>query len=178
MQKKIFSKILSTILVLSLILSVFIPMGNIIGVAEEVKEPSYSSVLNKVANCEADGWVASFSSNPQGGIAFTDQSAVSDMYECWSGGITRRQMNINWNHNASNANVFSNMGALTYTAQKYKYFTMTIEYKYERAIIQDLLLHLTSRTQLLRCSIKQVRLFLILHTAKIQSVCFSNMKVV
>lgn len=133
MQKKIFSKILSTILVLSLILSVFIPMGNIIGVAEEVKEPSYSSVLNKVANCEADGWVASFSSNPQGGIAFTDQSAVSDIYECWSGGITRRQKNINWHHNASNANVFGNMGALTYTAQKYKYFTMTIEYKYEES---------------------------------------------
>ena len=56
MQKKIFSKILSTIVVLSLILSVFIPMGNIIGVAAEAKESDYSSAFNNVDAIKADGW--------------------------------------------------------------------------------------------------------------------------
>ena len=130
MQKKIFSKILSTILVLSLILSVFVPMGSIVGAAEEAKAPSYFGTLN-VKTLAADGWTASFSSNPQAGVAF-ESRAITDLYETWGNGanITRTQNNINWSNNWDNANIFSNMAALTYTTQKYKYFTMTIEYKY------------------------------------------------
>lgn len=101
-----------------------------IEVVEEVTDNTYNSELKNIDNLTIDGWKASYSANPQAEVNFTDATNISDYYECWSGGITRRQVNINWYNNWNNADTFSKMGALTYTAQKYKYFTMSVEYKY------------------------------------------------
>ncbi|MBO5020177.1 MAG: hypothetical protein J6D52_05890 [Clostridia bacterium] len=101
-----------------------------IEVFEEVTDNTYNSELKNIDNLTIDGWKASYSANPQAEVNFTDATNISDYYECWSGGITRRQVNINWYNNWNNADTFSKMGALTYTAQKYKYFTMSVEYKY------------------------------------------------
>lgn len=101
-----------------------------IEIVDEVVDNTYNSELKNINNMSLDGWKASFSANPQAGIDFTNAANISDYYECWSGGITRRQIDINWYNNWNNANTFSKMGALTYTAQKYKYFTMSVEYKY------------------------------------------------
>jgi len=145
MQKKIFSKILSTILVLSLVLSVFIPMGTIVGTAAETKESSYSSPFNDLTTLQPDGWVGHFSSNPQGGVAFEQLSYddkanfikyFSDYDDNFNGtkgySITRSSGNslYNTSNNWNNANTFTNMAALTYTKQKYKYFKLSIQYRY------------------------------------------------
>ena len=146
MKKILFSKILSAILVLSLILSVFVPMGNIIGVAAEAKASSYSSAFNDLTKLQPDGWQAYFSSNPQGGVAFEQLSYddkanfvkyFTDYDDNFNGtkgySITRPtdykelyNLSNNWN----NADTFTNMAALTYTKQKYKYFKLSIQYRY------------------------------------------------
>ena len=89
----------------------------------------YSTDLRNVENLKNDGWSGAFSSDPQGGVVFEDEN-MSDLFECWSGGITRKQngyyhwSGFNWK------NPFIKTAAMTYTAKKYKYFTMRIDYKF------------------------------------------------
>ena len=136
MKKKIFSKILSTILVLSLILSVFVPMGSIIGAAAEAKSSTYTSAFNNIDAIKADGWKGFFSKDPQGGVAFSEiaDSDYGTYYDTWGGNVIARAKKsglYNSSTNWDNANNFTNMAALTYTAQTYKYFKLTVDYKFE-----------------------------------------------
>ena len=82
MKKISRSKILTTILVLSLILSAALPTGIVSKAATEnvVKEPDYSTSLvgsgTNFTALEADGWVASYSQDPQNGDPFTDLASI------------------------------------------------------------------------------------------------------
>ncbi len=66
------SKILSTILVLSLILSAILPTGIVSQAAagDVVTKPDYSNLLRDVSAMDADGWKASYSRDPQNGTPF------------------------------------------------------------------------------------------------------------
>jgi len=104
-------------------------------VNESNEGATYSSPFNNVDAIKADGWKGFFSSDPQAGVAFTEiaDSDYGNYYETWGGNvITRAQKSGLFNsfNNWNNAKTFTNMAALTYTAQKYKYFTFTVEYKY------------------------------------------------
>ena len=134
MKNKLISKILSTILILSLILSVFVPMGNIIGAAETVgSTPDYSSPFNNISLLKGDSWAASYSSDPQGGVSFSEITDYSFYYEDYGKNIVTRTKKAGYykSTNDSAGNPFSNMAALTYTAQKFKYFTFVIDYKFD-----------------------------------------------
>ena len=91
MKKTFFSKILSTILVVSLLVSVLMPIGAITGMAVDI-EPDYSSAFNNVDAIRADGWKGFFSSDPQGGVAFSEiaDSDYGKYYETWGGNVITR----------------------------------------------------------------------------------------
>ena len=109
---------------------------------EDTEKATYKSELNDVDKLSTDGWKGYFSADPQHGVPFTEISDADfgKYYEDWKDGpggylITRSQTEGLFNdfNNWSNGKVFTNMGALTYTKQKFKYFDLTIEYKYELA---------------------------------------------
>ena len=132
MKKILIGKILSAILILSLVLSAVLPTGILAGATtiKVVSKPDYTSPLNNLSAMEADGWEASYSADPQAGVAFEKLDALSSTFEKWTGITRASSPGIKW-ANDWNGNPFSKMSAATYTAQKYKYFTLTAEYKFE-----------------------------------------------
>ncbi|MBO5021680.1 MAG: hypothetical protein J6D52_13530, partial [Clostridia bacterium] len=108
-------------------------------------EGDYSSPFKDLTTLQPDGWNGYFSSNPQGGVDFGQLSYddkanfikyFSDAQDNFGGTggycITRSSGNslYNTSNNWNNANTFTNMAALTYTKQKYKYFKLSIQYRY------------------------------------------------
>lgn len=129
---KITNKLLSVILAVTLLVGVAIPISTFVSAGVESESPTiYESTLRNVSDMVADGWKGYYSSDPQAGVPFQEHD-LDYLFECWSGGITRTQKGtIKWN-NDWKGNPFSKMGAATYTAQKYKYFTLTVEYKFQK----------------------------------------------
>ena len=107
---------------------------------EDTEKVTYKSDFNDIDKLGTDGWKGYFSADPQGGVPFTEISDADfgKYYEDRKDGpggdfVTRAQTEGLYNdfNNWNNGKVFTNMGALTYTKQKFKYFDLTIEYKYE-----------------------------------------------
>ena len=131
------SRILAIILVVLLMASTIIPQTLFASENTLVEGATYSSKFNNVDAIRADGWKGYFSTDPQAGVPFTEMTESDytnqTYYETWGGAvITRSQKQGKYNtfNNWNNAKVFTNMAALTYTPQKYKYFELTVEYKY------------------------------------------------
>ncbi|MBE6750503.1 MAG: hypothetical protein E7560_05005 [Ruminococcaceae bacterium] len=132
-------RFLALALTLALVITSFGTLGIFSVPAAAAENGDYAIAFNDVDQLYPDGWKAYFSSNPQGGVPFTEvkEDDLGTYYEDWKSGaggycITRSQKpNLyNSSNNWNKSTVFTNMGALTYTPQKYKYFDLTIEYKY------------------------------------------------
>lgn len=96
------------------------------------KQTDYFSYLTGLEGMAKDGWVASYSENPQRGTTFTECSKIDEYFKVQYGGIIRNEKGFNWSGNNSYGNwkdPFQKMSALTYTAKKYKYFTLTVDYR-------------------------------------------------
>jgi len=129
------SRILAIILVVLLMASTIIPQTLFASENTLVEGATYSSKFNNVDAIKADGWKGYFSTDPQAGVAFAEiaDSDYGEYYETWGGAVITRSQKpgkYNTSNNWNNAKVFTNMAALTYTPQKYKYFDLTVEYKY------------------------------------------------
>ena len=100
---------------------------------ETISDTDYSSDFNNIDAIKAEGWKGFFSQDPQSGVAFSEISDYSQYYETWGGNVITRAQKpglYNGYNNWNNKYTFSNMAALTYTARKYKYFKLTIDYKF------------------------------------------------
>ena len=96
------------------------------------KQTDYFSYLTGLEGMAKDGWVASYSENPQRGTTFTECSKIDEYFKVQYGGIIRNEKGFNWSGNNSYGNwkdPFQKMSALTYAAKKYKYFTLTVDYR-------------------------------------------------
>lgn len=99
----------------------------------ETPSYDYYTALASISNMEADGWKSAYSENPQRDVAFADCDSISKYFKNEDCGIIKDEnAGFDWrtDHSYSNwKDPFQKMGALTYTAKQYKYFTLSVEYK-------------------------------------------------
>jgi len=127
------NRLLSVILSVVLLIGAAVPTSTFASTDGEIEtQNTYESTLQNFSEMEADGWEASYSADPQAGVAFEKLGSLSSTFENWSALTRASTPGIKWT-NDWQGNPFSKMSAATYTAQKYKYFTLTAEYKFESA---------------------------------------------
>ncbi len=90
----------------------------------------YANSLASLDMMAAEGWKASYSEDPQNGVPFTAEE-LDVHFKNENSGIIKNEVGFNWSGNESYNNwkdPFHKMGALTYGAQKYKYFKLEVDY--------------------------------------------------
>ncbi len=96
------------------------------------KQTDYFSYLTGLEGMAKDGWVASYSENPQRGVAFTDCESINRYFKNQDDGIIRNEVGFDWqgNHSYNNwKDPFQKTAAVTYAERQYKYFTLNVDYK-------------------------------------------------
>ncbi len=104
----------------------------------EYNGPEYLSSLANTAEMYADGWVESYSKDPQSGEAFkevTYDNGYRNFGNDGGAGYLQRADNNDWangdvysNKNNFSNNPFFNTAALTYSKEQFKYFKLEIDY--------------------------------------------------
>lgn len=94
--------------------------------ASETQGNEYFAALTNISALEADGWKASYAVDPQRGNSFKD-CKISDWLKIENGCIIRDDSKgsiggLSWK------DPFKEITALTYTAHKYKYFELSVDY--------------------------------------------------